>query len=76
MLSQLKFLFVFVPKASGSETPKSGKKTDLKTMIEEWRRRMTFDEQALFGIDKLNVVRSDIPVVALLAHLRPPKITR
>jgi carbamoyltransferase len=27
------------------------------------RRSMTADEQALFGIDKLNVVRSDIPAV-------------
>ena len=27
------------------------------------RREMTVDEQALFGIDKLNVVRSDIPAV-------------
>jgi carbamoyltransferase len=29
----------------------------------ERRRAMTSDEQALFGIDKLNVVRSDIPAV-------------
>jgi carbamoyltransferase len=29
----------------------------------ERRRTMTPDEQALFGIDKLNVVRSDIPAV-------------
>jgi len=29
----------------------------------ERRRAMTADEQALFGIDKLNVVRSDIPAV-------------
>ncbi|MBP2294291.1 carbamoyltransferase family protein [Azospirillum rugosum] len=29
----------------------------------EHRRAMTADEQALFGIDKLNVVRSDIPAV-------------
>src|ERR1700749_3678446 len=27
------------------------------------RRAMTADEQALFGIDKLNVARSDIPAV-------------
>jgi carbamoyltransferase len=27
----------------------------------EWRRPMTRDQEALFGIDKLNVVRSDIP---------------
>jgi carbamoyltransferase len=27
------------------------------------RRRMTADEESLFGIDKLNVVRSDIPAV-------------
>ena len=30
---------------------------------EEKRRKMTDEEQALFGIDKLNVVRSDIPAV-------------
>ena len=30
---------------------------------EERRRAMTADEQALFGIDKLNVPRSDIPAV-------------
>ena len=30
---------------------------------EEKRRRMTPDEQALFGIDKLNVSRSEIPAV-------------
>jgi len=30
---------------------------------EEKRRRMTPDEQALFGIEKLNVSRSDIPAV-------------
>jgi carbamoyltransferase len=30
---------------------------------EERRRAMTADEQALFGIDKLNVARSDIPAV-------------
>jgi carbamoyltransferase len=29
----------------------------------ERRRRMTNEEEALFGIDKLNVVRSDIPAV-------------
>ena len=27
------------------------------------RREMTAEEQALFGIDKLNVARSDIPAV-------------
>ena len=30
---------------------------------EERRRRMTNEEEALFGIDKLNVARSDIPAV-------------
>jgi carbamoyltransferase len=30
---------------------------------EQRRRRMSADEQALFGIDKLNVARSDIPAV-------------
>jgi carbamoyltransferase len=30
---------------------------------EDRRRSMTTDEQALFGIDKLNVVRSEIPAV-------------
>jgi carbamoyltransferase len=32
-------------------------------VIERRRRAMTADEQALFGIDKLNVARSDIPAV-------------
>jgi len=32
-------------------------------VTEERRRAMTEDEQALFGIDKLNVPRSDIPAV-------------
>jgi len=32
-------------------------------LVEERRHAMTPDEQALFGIDKLNVVRSDIPAV-------------
>jgi len=32
-------------------------------VIPERRRAMTADEQALFGIDKLNVPRSDIPAV-------------
>ena len=30
---------------------------------DKWRREMTADERALFGIDKLNVVRSEIPAV-------------
>jgi Predicted carbamoyl transferase, NodU family len=30
---------------------------------EKHRRKMTAEEQALFGIDKLNVPRSDIPAV-------------
>jgi carbamoyltransferase len=30
---------------------------------EDRRRKMTADEEALFGIDKLNVVRSEIPAV-------------
>ena len=30
---------------------------------EKHRRKMTVEEQALFGIDKLNVPRSDIPAV-------------
>jgi carbamoyltransferase len=30
---------------------------------EQRRRRMSADEQALFGIDKLNVARSEIPAV-------------
>ncbi|HEX2890151.1 carbamoyltransferase [Vineibacter terrae] len=32
-------------------------------VVERRRRTMTADEQALFGIDKLNVPRSDIPAV-------------
>ena len=32
-------------------------------VVERHRRTMTADEQALFGIDKLNVVRSSIPAV-------------
>jgi len=32
-------------------------------VVESRRRTMTADEQALFGIDKLNVVRSEIPAV-------------
>jgi carbamoyltransferase len=32
-------------------------------VVESRRREMTADEQALFGIDKLNVPRSDIPAV-------------
>jgi len=32
-------------------------------VVENRRRQMTEDEQALFGIDKLNVVRSEIPAV-------------
>jgi len=32
-------------------------------VVERRRRAMTADEQALFGIDKLNVPRSDIPAV-------------
>ncbi|MBS38982.1 MAG: hypothetical protein CMO26_24055 [Thiotrichales bacterium] len=32
-------------------------------VVEERRRQMTEEEQALFGIDKLNVPRSDIPAV-------------
>jgi carbamoyltransferase len=32
-------------------------------VVEEKRRRMTDEEQQLFGIDKLNVVRSEIPAV-------------
>ncbi|MCB2012127.1 MAG: carbamoyltransferase [Geminicoccaceae bacterium] len=32
-------------------------------VAERRRRRMTADEEALFGIDKLNVVRSEIPAV-------------
>ena len=32
-------------------------------VVESRRRAMTIDEQALFGIDKLNVPRSDIPAV-------------
>ncbi len=32
-------------------------------VVERRRRQMTPDEQALFGIDKLNVVRSEIPAV-------------
>ncbi len=32
-------------------------------VVERRRRQMTTDEQALFGIDKLNVVRSEIPAV-------------
>src|SRR5882672_9633441 len=32
------------------------------------RRAMTADEQALFGIDKLNVPRSDIPAVTHVDH--------
>jgi carbamoyltransferase len=32
-------------------------------VLEGRRRKMTTDEQALFGIDKLNVPRSDIPAV-------------
>jgi carbamoyltransferase len=32
-------------------------------VIERRRRRMTVEQQALFGIDKLNVPRSDIPAV-------------
>jgi carbamoyltransferase len=38
------------------------------------RRDMTAEEQALFGIDKLNVVRSEIPAVTHVdysARLRP-----
>jgi len=32
-------------------------------VVENRRRRMTAEEQALFGIDKLNVARSEIPAV-------------
>jgi carbamoyltransferase len=32
-------------------------------VVPERRRAMTADEEALFGIDKLNVPRSDIPAV-------------
>jgi carbamoyltransferase len=32
-------------------------------VVESRRRQMSADEQALFGIDKLNVVRSEIPAV-------------
>ena len=32
-------------------------------VLESRRRKMTADEEALFGIDKLNVPRSDIPAV-------------
>jgi carbamoyltransferase len=32
-------------------------------IIEKWRRRMSAEEEALFGIDKLNVPRSTIPAV-------------
>ncbi len=32
-------------------------------VVERRRRKMTAQEQALFGIDKLNVIRSDIPAV-------------
>ncbi len=32
-------------------------------VVEDKRRQMTADEQALFGIDKLNVPRSEIPAV-------------
>jgi carbamoyltransferase len=32
-------------------------------VAEKRRRRMTSDEEALFGIEKLNIVRSDIPAV-------------
>jgi carbamoyltransferase len=32
-------------------------------VVRERRRRMTNEENALFGIDKLNVVRSEIPAV-------------
>ncbi len=32
-------------------------------VVEERRRKMTAEEEALFGIDKLNVPRSDIPAV-------------
>jgi carbamoyltransferase len=32
-------------------------------VLKRRRRPMTGDEQALFGIDKLNVIRSDVPAV-------------
>ncbi len=32
-------------------------------VVENRRRRMTDEEQALFGIDKLNIIRSEIPAV-------------
>jgi len=32
-------------------------------VVERRRRAMTHDEEALFGIDKLNVARSEIPAV-------------
>ncbi len=32
-------------------------------VVERRRRKMTAEEQALFGIDKLNVIRSEIPAV-------------
>jgi carbamoyltransferase len=32
-------------------------------VVERRRRRMTPEEQALFGIEKLNIARSDIPAV-------------
>ncbi|MBL8341496.1 MAG: carbamoyltransferase [Rubrivivax sp.] len=37
-------------------------------VIESRRRRMTADEDKLFGIDKLNVLRSDIPAVTHLDY--------